>query len=176
MEKQRACVRANPRIATLSGQSANIFIGQQQYLHTPVDIPGQGTSDNITAGVSLSVSPLIGADGEIILDLSEEVSTLSGADPITGLPTKTTRTAQTCVRVHDGQTIVTGGLRQQETTSTKTAIPIISNLPLVGGLFRSNETEKTDVDLAIFITARVLNTSGQLPDAKDQQPVESHGK
>lgn len=167
VEKRRARVRANPRIATLSGQNANIFIGQQQYLSSPVNIPGQGSSNFINAGVSLSVLPLTGGQGEIILDLNEEISTLSAPDAVTGLPTKTTRTARTFVRVQDGQTVVTGGLRQLEDRSVTRAIPILGNIPLLGTFFRSKLTEKTTVDLAVFITARLLSNTGHLPTAEE---------
>ena len=168
VEKQRARVRANPRIATLSGQSANIFIGQQQYLSSPVNIPGQGSSNYIDAGVSLSVLPVTGGGGEILLNLNEEISTLSAPDAITGLPTKTTRTMKTFVRVRDGQTIVTGGLRQLETRSVKHSIPILGSLPVLGPFFRSSTMEKTNVDLAIFITARILSNSGHLPTQEEK--------
>jgi type II secretory pathway component GspD/PulD (secretin) len=83
---------------------------------------------------------------------------------VTGLPTKTTRSAETTVRVRDGQTIVTGGLRQLERRATHRAIPILSEIPLVGKLFQSDRVENTVVDLAIFITARSLSPTGHLPD------------
>jgi type II secretory pathway component GspD/PulD (secretin) len=169
IEKRQARVRANPRIATISGRLSNIFIGQQQYLTTPVNIPGRGLSNSIDAGVSLEMTPLTGGDGEIILDLKEEVSTLSAPDSVTGLPTKTTRSAYSTVRVRDGQTIVIGGLRQLENRSVRRAIPILGNIPLVGTLFRSTKTENTLVDLAIFITARSLSQTGHLPAAEEQQ-------
>lgn len=162
-EERKAQVRANPRIATVSGRGANIFIGQQQYLTNQVNIPGRGNSYNIDAGVSLSITPLTGGDGEIILDLNEEVSTLSAPDAITGLPTKTTRSAYSVVRVRDGQTVVIGGLRQTEERATRRAIPILSEIPLVGNFFRSKRVEETMVDLAIFITARTLSRTGHLP-------------
>lgn len=163
--RRKARVQANTRVATVSGQSASIFIGQQQYLSTPV---GSG-SNSINAGVSLSMRPLTGGGGEIILDLSEEISTLSAPDATTGLPTKTTRTASTTVRVRDGQTIVTGGLRQAEMRSVNRAIPILGDLPLLGRFFRSKRTEKTMVDLAIFITARSLTQTGHLPAEEEQR-------
>jgi type II secretory pathway component GspD/PulD (secretin) len=165
--KRQARVRANPRIATVSGQSANIFIGQQQYLTTPIGY-GYG-ANSINAGVSLTMTPLTGGQGEIILDLEEEISTLSAPDPVTGLPTKTTRSANTTVRVRDGQTIVTGGLRQLERRATHRAIPILSQIPLVGKLFQSDRTENTVVDLAIFITARSLSPTGHLPNEDAEQ-------
>lgn len=157
--QRKARVQACTKVATVSGSSASIFIGQQQYLSTPVS----GGSNSIDAGVSLNMRPLTGGGGEIILDLSEEISTLSAPDAVTGLPTKTTRTASTTVRVRDGQTIVTGGLRQAETRSVRRAIPFLSQLPIVGKLFTSKKTEKTVVDLAIFITARSLSQTGHLP-------------
>jgi type IV pilus assembly protein PilQ len=169
VEEQRARVRANPRIATVSGRGANIFIGQQQYLTNPVYIPGRGSSYSIDAGVSLSITPLTGGGGEIILDLSEEISTLSAPDTVTGLPTKTTRSASSTIRVRDGQTIVIGGLRQAEDRSTRRAIPILSKLPLVGSFFRSKKIESTMVDLAIFITARTLSQTGHLPGVEEDE-------
>jgi len=168
VETQHARVRANPRVATLSGQASSIFIGQQQYLSTPVNMPGQGNSNYIDAGVSLSMTPLTGGEGEIILDLNEEISTLSAPDVITGLPTKTTRTARTNIRVHDGQTAVIGGLQQLETRSVEKAIPILGGLPIIGKLFRSRATEKTNVNLAVFITARLLSSTGHLPAADEK--------
>lgn len=163
VQARKARVRANPRIATLSGQSASIFIGQQQYLRIPTD-----TGSSIDAGVTLQVTPLTGGEGEIILDLNEEISTLSAPDALTGLPTKTTRSAKTTVRVLDGQTIVGGGLRQAETRAVRRAIPILSDLPLIGNLFRSRKIEKTNVDLAVFITARLLSPTGHLPEPEEQ--------
>ena len=162
VEAHQARVRANPRVATLSGQSASIFIGQQQYLSIPID-----TGSTIDAGVSLTVTPLTGGQGEIILDINEEISTLSARDPVTGLPTKTTRSARTTVRVLDGQTIVGGGLRQTEIRSVRRAVPILSEIPLLGNLFRSKKIEKTNVDLAVFITARLLSPTGHLPPADE---------
>jgi len=168
VEHHKARVHANPRIATVSGRGASIFIGQQQYLTNPVNLPS-GSSYSIDAGVSLSITPLTGGDGEIIIDLSEEVSTLSAPDAVTGLPTKTTRSANSTIRVRDGQTIVIGGLRQAEDRSTRHAIPVLSKLPLVGNFFRSKRTETTMVDLAIFITARTLSQTGHLPAAEEEQ-------
>ena len=171
VEKRQARVRANPRIATLSGQRATIFIGQEQYLTTPVGSSG----NSIKAGVRLSMTPLTGGAGEIILDINQEISTLSAPDAVTGLPTKTTRTARTTVRVRDGQTIVTGGLRQVESRSVRRAIPILSEIPIIGNLFRSKKTEKTTVDLAIFITARSLSPTGHLPETEEAQIRERFG-
>lgn len=155
VNSRKARVRANPRIATITGQYASIFIGQQQYLNG---------SSSISAGVSLAVTPFTGGDGDIILDMSEEISTLSAPEGNSAVPTKTQRTAKSNIRVRDGQTIIIGGLSQDEVRTVRRSIPILGNLPIIGNLFRSKTTEHTKVDLAIFITARLLTTTGHLPD------------
>lgn len=154
VNNRKARVRANPRIATITGQYANIFIGQQQYLIG---------SSPISAGVSLSVTPFTGGDGDIILDMSEEISTLSAPEGNSNVPTKTQRTAKSNIRVRDGQTIIIGGLSQDEVRTVRRSIPILGDIPLLGNFFRSKTTEHTKVDLAIFITARILTPTGHLP-------------
>lgn len=163
VSKRKARVRANPRIATISGQGASIFIGVQQYLSTPVSLGEARSTNYIDAGVRLDMTPLTGGGGEIILDINQEISTLSAPDPVTGLPTKTTRSSTTTVRVRDGETIIIGGLRQEESRQTRRAIPIISKIPIIGQFFKSKRIEHTVVDLAVFITARLLSPTGHLP-------------
>jgi len=168
VEARKARVRACPRIATVSGSSAEIFIGTQQYLQIPVSIPGRGTQNSIDAGVSLEMRPLTGGNGEIILRIEEEISTLGAASEITGLPEKTTRSAETTVRVRDGQTLIIGGLRQDESREVRSRIPILSDIPLIGQFFTSHSIENTTVDLAIFVTARLLSQTGHLPAEEEE--------
>ena len=167
--KHKARVRANPRVATVSGLYASVFIGQERYLSKPVRLPGRGQSNSIDAGVRLNMRPLTGGQGEIILWLDQEISTLSAPDPTTGLPNKTKRTSTTTVRVRDGQTVVIGGLRQTETRQKRSRIPIISEIPLIGQLFKSKRIEKTNVELAVFITARILDETGHLPAEEERR-------
>ena len=162
-QKGEARVRANPRIATVSGRSASIFVGRQRYIVTPIDT-GYGQSNHIDAGVRLAITPYTGGQKQILVNVDTEVSTLSALDPVTRLPEKSTRTANTKVRVDDGQTIVIGGLRQQETSNVTTRVPILGDLPLIGPLlFRSRNKRTTDTELVLFITPRLLSDTGHLP-------------
>jgi type IV pilus assembly protein PilQ len=165
--KGRARVRANPRIATVSGQKAEIFIGQQQYLSTPVTLSDERSTNSIDAGVSLEMTPYTGGEGEIIAEIKPEISTLTAPDPTTGLPDKTTRRAETTLRVQDGETIIIGGLTQIETRETRGKIPVIGDLPLVGGLFRSKNVDQIKTELVIFITPRTLSLTGHLPEEEE---------
>lgn len=184
----RARVRAAPRIATVSGRWANFFVGIQRYLREPIEVPpepnaqggggdqgggyyggGPVTRNYIDAGVRLNVAPWTGDGKEIICEVRPEVSTLSAPDPVTGLPEKSTRTANTMVRVHDGQTIIIGGLRQEEERRVTTKIPLLGDIPLLGGLFRSRDSFISHTDLVIFITPRVLSQTGHLSPEEEKQ-------
>ncbi len=173
VQNREARVNASPRIATLSGSNASIFIGTQQFLAIPVSMPGRGASNSIDAGVKLDMSPLTGGQGEIILTISEEISTLSAPSAVTGLPEKTTRSARTTVRVRDGQTLIVGGLRQEESREVRSRIPLLADIPLIGELFKSKRIEKTKVDLTIFVTARILSQTGHLPD-EEEAGIKAH--
>ncbi|UCC69402.1 MAG: type II and III secretion system protein [Armatimonadota bacterium] len=166
---RRAQVRAAPRIATVSGRWASFFVGIQRYLRQPIETEDGDTSNYIDAGVRLGVRPWTGDGKEIICSISPEVSTLSALDPVTGLPEKITRTAETMVRVRDGQTIVIGGLRQEEERVVRTKVPVLGDLPLLGSAFRSKHKVVTRTDLVIFITPRVLSLTGHLPAEEEQE-------
>jgi type II secretory pathway component GspD/PulD (secretin) len=100
-ETREAQVRAAPRIVTVSGRWASFFVGTQQYLRQPIEHEWE-TRNFIDAGVRLRVRPWTGDGEEIICRIEPEVSTLTALDPVTGLPDKITRTADTMVRVGDG--------------------------------------------------------------------------
>ena len=166
-ESGRARVRANPRIATVSGRRASIFVGRQRYIVTPIDT-GNGQRNFIDAGVRLEITPFTGGEKQIIIDVNAEVSTLSAVDPVTRLPEKSTRTTDTKVRVSDGQTIVIGGLEQSETRDVETRVPILGNIPLLGPLlFRSRDKRRTNTQLVLFVTPRILSDTGHLPAAEE---------
>ncbi len=167
--KGRARVRAAPRIATVSGQKASIFIGVQQFLSTPVTMPDEEQANSIDAGVSLEMTPYTGGEGEIIAEIAPEVSTLTAPDPKTGLPDRTSRRAKTVVHVRDGETIIIGGLSQHEVRQTRGRIPVLDKIPLIGPLFRSKHLEEINTELAIFITPRTLSQTGHLPDEEEQR-------
>ncbi len=174
VEKGKARVRANPRIATVSGQDASIFIGKQRYISTPVVIGGDQwggrQTNSIDAGVRLRITPWTGGTGDILLDIRPEISVLGAPDPRTGLPDKSTRQANTSVIVRDGETVILGGLVQDETMKTQTKIPVLGDLPLTSALFRSLDERKLKTEMVVFITPRIL------PPVAERAPAASPSK
>lgn len=176
--ESRAKIRARPRVATVSGQRAEIFIGIERFLDKTVRRLGSsgGEQTSIDAGVRLSLRPYSGTGNIIIVDIDEaEISTLSAPDPVTGLPNRTARTAETSVRVADGQTIILGGLIQTEMRKDKGGIPILREIPIIGKLFEKERTEEIETELVIFITPRKLTQTGHLPAEEEARIGERFG-
>ena len=173
-EKGKARVRAKPRIATVSGRRASIFVGRQRYVIQPIENSNGRTTNFIDAGVRLGITPYTGGQRQVLIDVDAEVSTLSAPDPVTRLPEKSTRTASTVVRVNDGQTIVIGGLRQQETRIVKTKVPLLGSIPILGkALFQSHDVRTSQTELVLFITPRILSDTGHLPEAEEKELIDT---
>jgi type II secretory pathway component GspD/PulD (secretin) len=81
-----------------------------------------------------------------------------------GLPELTTRQSNTEVTVQEGQTLVLGGLRQQEMSNIISKVPLLGDLPILGGLFKHEETEIKHSVLTIFITPHVLRSGEPVPE------------
>ena len=166
----QAHVNANPRIATVSGQTASIFVGRQRYLSQSVD--GQNYID---AGITLSMTPWTGGNGEIIAEIHPEVSVMSAFDPVTKLPEKSTRRANTSVRVKDGETIVIGGLNQTEQSRTRTRIPVLGQIPLLGWMFTKTERSEAQTEMVFLITPRIMSKTGHLSPEREKELLEPLG-
>lgn len=150
-------------------------------------------------GVSLQVQPTLGPDGSTIdMQLNPEVVEFEGfinygspiqtqsTNPITGIvttnvltpnvinqPIFSTRSVTTNVSVADGSTVILGGLIREDVQKTEDKIPFLGDLPLIGRLFRDQAEQHTKRDLVIFVTANLLNSSGQLLQPNEQEQEET---
>ncbi len=163
----KARVLANPSISTLEGKPSSIFIGKE--LKYVINIQQTTSGTNVTTetarvGVQLHTVSRVSSDGFITMDLHPEVSVPSGGGleiPELGLvlPEISRRFVDTTVRVKDGETIVIGGLISDEERDTMSGIPILSDIPLIGGLFKTKSKSKTHSEIMMFITPRILADS-----------------
>jgi type II secretory pathway component GspD/PulD (secretin) len=71
------------------------------------------------------------------------------------------------VRINDGETIVIGGLTQEERREVRTKVPLLGDIPLLGQLFRTKDVRTTQSELVLFITPRILSDTGHLPAAEE---------
>jgi type IV pilus assembly protein PilQ len=149
---------ANPRILVLDNGTANFEIVREipyREVREVVREDPQTYTDFKKVGVDLKVTPHIARDGMLRLHVVPEFSVLVSQD-LQGVPTIDNRLADTKAMIRDGQTIVIGGLRKREVTKDIAKVPVLGDMPLVGGLF-SSETESEAVnELIVFITTSII--------------------
>ncbi|MEA1912804.1 MAG: secretin N-terminal domain-containing protein [candidate division WOR-3 bacterium] len=150
--RQRLKTMANPRITTVNNKEASIF-GGKQFALTTMDIHGQPITRWYRAGIELKVTPHINSVGDITMDISVELS-----DVVTGAttPTITQTIAGTQSLVKDGETLVIGGFFTNTSTETRSGLPILKDLPLLGNLFGKTTTEVRTREVLIFITPHIV--------------------
>ncbi len=170
IRNKKAAIRSRPRVATLNGQQAKIDISLEEYFTIATDLYGATARlrtelEVIKSGVMLSITPHIGKDNDITVNVATEVSdVVARQNEVAGnqsgtLPLVKRRKVDTSVRVKAGDAIVIGGLIESRENSDEKKVPILSSIPLLGGLFRATETSTKTKEVVIFITPRLMNKS-----------------
>lgn len=168
LQNGNARVLADPRITTLSGRTASIRAGDTISILTSIG-GGTGTVattqlESFQTGVTLDITPIITNAGELIVALHPIVNSLTGY--LNGVPQISTRDTQTSVHLHDNETLVIGGLIQENAQRTESKIPLLGDLPLIGPAFRNQNTTTTRNELIIVVTPHLLGTAtSTIPDA-----------
>ena len=157
LQNNEAKLLADPKVQVIEDQDASIFIGQT--IRTAVSQASiSGTTVQVLefpVGIILLVHPRINADGNLTLRVHPVVSGVSSLGP-DGVPNTSSREAETTVMIKDGETMVIGGLIQDEMTKTVSEIPILSKIPLIGQLFRNRSTDHRHSDVLVFITPHII--------------------
>jgi len=155
--KGLAKVIAAPKIAAIDGKEASIFIGDNIYYTIPTTEAGFELRQ-VSAGVTLSVTPKMERDKMIRLKIAPEVSSITGwtGSGATIAPNVGTRRATTELKVKDGDTVVIGGLMRASDTDNIKKVPLLSNIPILGQLFQSRDTKQEERELIIMITVNMV--------------------
>ena len=155
-------ILANPKILALNKQAGKLIIGDKEgYRDTTTQNQSGSTTQSIAfleSGTILEFRPFIGKDGLIRMELSPEQSTSFFTGANSDIPNKTTTNIITNVLVRNGQTIVLGGLFQEETTSGVSQVPVIGDVPVLGELFKGETDTSTRTELIVLITPHIINT------------------
>ena len=157
-QKRDVEVLASPRVMMASGQSATIEAVEE----LPYTERTQSTSGEVAisstqfkeVGVKLKVSATLTEDNDIFLTVDAEQNVKSGESD-TEVPIVDTRRANTSLLLRDHQVVVMGGLRRQEKTKEIDQIPIISNVPFIGELFKSTNTIVNNAELVVFLSPHI---------------------
>ncbi len=125
-----------------------------------ISIAGNGSLQNIERtieyGVQVNVVPQIANDGEVILDINGRVDTPLGDITDPALLNVQTRNLTSRVTLAPNQTVVLGGLIQNQVNDTTRKVPVLGDVPIVGNLFSTNNNSETGTELLVIVTANVL--------------------
>ncbi|MCX6826063.1 MAG: hypothetical protein NTV06_02165, partial [candidate division Zixibacteria bacterium] len=176
-EKGIVNIRSRPQIAALNGHPASIKIGTSQYylLQSKTIYPSDQTSvstqtserfEVIEANMSLDVTPWVTQSGEIIVDIKPEFNTPATALNPDVPPTINRRVLKSTVRLRDGETIILGGMIQNNENVTIKKFPILGDIPILGKLFQNRTSTKTNSELMVYLTPHVYYGSEGSVDIK----------
>jgi MSHA biogenesis protein MshL len=164
----RVNVMASPWVTAMNNEPAVMRVGTQDvYFVTTSQVDASSgqilqtvvTPQTINEGVTLSVTPQITADGVINMSIMPSITERTGtATSRLGdqVPIVSVRETDTLVRVREGETIVIAGLMQDRTSADTSKVPVLGDIPLVGGLFRREERTKRKTDLVILLTPTIM--------------------
>ena len=159
---------STPSILTLDNEEAHILVGQEVPFRTgSFTTTTDGASNPFTTvqredvGLELTVTPHVHNDSAVRLEVAQEISNVitapagqAFADVVTSK-----RTIETTVLAEDQQTIVLGGLIQDDITKNNSKVPLLGDIPLLGNLFRARGESRTKTNLLVFLRPTVLRTS-----------------
>lgn len=160
----KAKILATPRIITIPGREASIFIGD----HIPVQTEKHDSSGTYTAteyldaGIKLAYMPIISTDGKMVTaKVHTEVSTPSLVSELKNYRI-TSRTADTNVRMFSGETLIIGGLISDEQQESLRRVPFLSDIPLLGELFKSRSKKSSTTEVMLLLTPHITQ-AGKSP-------------
>ncbi len=159
----RATVESAPKLMVLDNEKGIVNVGTRISINTGTSTGTGGntvtTNQYIDTGVLLTVTPRINAGGRVTLDINQEVSSAgatSGANPPIN-----TRKAQTTVNVASGETMVLAGLISKDFGSGSAGVPLLSKIPIIGGLFGSQTFRNNRTELVVLITPTVIASNDE---------------
>jgi type IV pilus assembly protein PilQ len=154
-------IQAEPVITTLDNRKADILVGEETPVRV-IDAGGQGATATATVqfketGIRLTVTPHVTSNRQISMELHTERSAIQEVTAGDLGFVFSTQRADNQLLVNDGETAVIGGLTVTEVTNSRSGIPMLSGLPIIGKLFSFSKSEENRRDLIILVTPRIID-------------------
>ena len=162
---------ATPTLVTMSGQEAEFLVGGE--FPIPVDSAAGGITVQFKSyGIILKFTPYVTGEETITIKVAPEVSnpdsSLSVSSGGVAVPGVKSRRGSTTLQLKDGQTFVMAGLIMEDLQSTVNKVPLLGDIPVLGGLFSSKEYQKNETELMVMVTPRLVRALNA-----DERPVVS---
>jgi type II secretory pathway component GspD/PulD (secretin) len=161
-----ATILSKPQVLAQDGKESKIEVSTEEYymLTSPEVSNSYYTRtelQEIKSGTILTITPHLGDNNDITLQVSVEVSDSIPRGQGSDLPVVTRRKAENNVTIKDGGTVALAGLTENRTRKDLRRTPGLSGLPLIGPLFKSTNSANSTREIAVFVTARLISNTGQ---------------
>jgi general secretion pathway protein D len=167
-ERSLVNVISTPSVMVLDNHTAAIHVGDQQPIRSAQTVTdGGNTTVSIEfrdTGVKLQVTPSVNAGGLVTMDVQQSVTDVGPVDPATSQRSFLERNVSSRVAVRSGESVVLGGLIRDNKSNGSLGLPVLSSLPVVGGLFGRSSTNSSRTELLVMITPKVLRNEQELRD------------
>jgi general secretion pathway protein D len=163
-------ILSRPVVIAANNEQAGILVGSQRpFVQVQRTLPTDASvRDQVIqyrdVGTHLTVRPTVSDDGYVMLEVTQEVNAAT-TETAFDAPVISTRSVVTSLLVRDGQTAVLGGLSDVQRDATRSGVPVLSRIPLIGWLFGGMTRRTIETELFIFLTPRVLHTDEDLDDS-----------
>ena len=167
-------VLASPQVMVLDNQKAQIKVGNRISVQTQSQTVTGTTAGLVNSyqyletGVLLAVTPRINSGGLVTLEINQEVSVPGDTPAGNPNPNVNARSAQTTVVVASGETIVLGGLIQENNTRSTSGVPLLSKIPILGAAFGTQTFSRNRTELILVITPHIVSDSTQAQEATEE--------
>jgi general secretion pathway protein D len=176
-------ILSTPYITTSNHNTAKIIVGENRAFTMqsritegadPITPTVIKTFEYKDVGITLEITPHISQDGFVRLEIKSEFTKLieDVTAPSTDTPTTAKRQAETIVSMNSGSTVVIGGLIRDDKTTIEKKIPLLGDLPLVGGLFKYQKDQLQKTNLLIFITPYILSSQEDMEQITEKKRQE----
>lgn len=162
INRGKAKILSKPKLLTISGEQASFLAGGE----IPYATENKEGATNVEwkpYGVKLNIKPTVDNSENIDANLRAEVSEIDDSNGIISsgivIPALKTRWAETSVYMKSGNTLVIAGLIDDESQKTTSGVPLISDIPIIGELFRFTNDQKSQTELVIFVTPTLIGES-----------------
>jgi len=170
VKQDKAKMLASPSVVTLDGQKASIKLLSDIKYVSERDDQGRPTYGEVESGPSLEFTPTVGRSDIVTIEMSVKTgdANLTYDSLLRGyIPQSTTREVQTIVRVRDGEPFVVGGLFNENKSENVWKIPIISEIPLLGELFKGKNTSVTKSEVIMVVVPYILDVPESVIQGSD---------
>ena len=167
-------VVSSPQLMVLDNQSALLNVGDQVPILTQSQTSAESGSITETVeyrdtGVVLEITPRVNANGLVVLDIIQEVSdVIETTTSDISSPTIQQRRIETTVAVQSGETVALGGLIRDNRSDSVNGIPLLSDIPILGNLFKTTSEAVLRTELLVLITPRVIHDAREATEAMEE--------